>query len=49
VPGETPTELQDYTIKCIQAAGGLATVVNSPEQAVAIVEEYLQHRFLDQL
>ena len=41
VPGETPTELQTYTLRCIKAAGGLATVVSSPEQAVAFVQDYL--------
>jgi Holliday junction resolvase len=42
VPGETPTELQDYTLKCIRAAGGAATVVSSPIEAVAFVQEYLR-------
>lgn len=41
VPGETPTELQAYTLRCIHDAGGLAHVVTSPEQAVALVQDYL--------
>lgn len=39
MPGETPTELQAYTLKCINDAGGLAAVVHSPEEAVALVRK----------
>jgi len=44
VPGETPTELQLYTLKSIADAGGVALVVHSPQQAIALVEDLLAMR-----
>lgn len=44
MPGETPTELQAFTLRCINAAGGTAAVVTSPEQAIGIVKLALANR-----
>jgi hypothetical protein len=44
MPGEALTELQAYTLKCIREAGGLAAVVNSPEQAVDLVHKALGNK-----
>lgn len=41
MPGEEPSELQEYTLKCIDDAGGIALVVSSPEEAVGRVQELL--------
>ena len=43
-PGEEPTLLQAFNLNSIRQAGGLAAVVSSPQQAVALVQKFINRR-----
>ena len=41
-PGKKPTKLQELTIERIRAAGGLAFVIDSVEQANELFSDYIE-------
>jgi len=43
-PGKKPSELQKLELKKIEEAGGIASVVTSPEEAINVVKKALKSK-----